>query len=247
MCTLIAGLGVLGPRTLLVGANRDESPGRPSAGPGVLRSEPRVVGGRDLKAGGTWLAIRDARMVTALMNRRPDPDDARDPSTFRSRGLLCLDAAAEPGPAPWDPELARALAARDTYGSCTLVGMDVDGTGWAIHAGPRPPSIRRLEPGWHVITHAEADDPREPRTRSLLEALGTRRPGDADAAITLLRDLLRRHGEDGSPPVCLHRDAFPTVSSSILALGAVAAPQYLHAPGPPCITPYADRSELLSS
>ena len=61
MCTLILARDVLGPRTILIGANRDERSSRPSAPPGVLRSEPRVVGGMDRQAGGTWLAVREGR------------------------------------------------------------------------------------------------------------------------------------------------------------------------------------------
>jgi len=255
MCTLIAGIGVLGPGTLLVGANRDESPTRPSAEPGVLLEELRVVGGRDLKAGGTWLAIRDARRVTALMNRRPHPDDRRDPATFRSRGLLCLEAAALPS-APTsrradagavDAWLASVLelARRDPYGDCTLVGLRTDGEGWAMRIGRLPTAVTRLAPGWHVITHQEINDPDEPRTRWLMDQLRDERPADLSTAIGLLQALLTRHGEDGSPPVCLHRDIFPTVSSSILALGDLSIPRYLHASGPPCVTEYRDRSALL--
>src|SRR5437867_13431926 len=94
MCTLILGLGVLGPGSLLLGANRDESPERPSADPGVLFRSPRVVGGRDLVSGGTWLAVREARFVTAAMNRRPVVGDTRAPATLRSRGWVCSDAGA---------------------------------------------------------------------------------------------------------------------------------------------------------
>src|SRR2546427_12133355 len=98
MCTLILGLGIMGPGSLLLGANRDESPKRASADPGVLLASPRVVGGRDLVSGGTWLAVREARFVTALMNRKPVAGDRRDPATLRSRGMLCLDVAAGGNP-----------------------------------------------------------------------------------------------------------------------------------------------------
>jgi uncharacterized protein with NRDE domain len=246
VCTLILGMEVLGPNTLLLGANRDESPARPASGPGVLREEPRVVGGRDLLAGGTWLAVRENRFVAALMNRRPDPADPRDPASFRSRGLLCLETAAAPGLSFLDAALGSFR--RHAYGNCTLVGVGVDGEAWWIHGGRSGgiPVARPIARGWHVIAHADLDDPSEPRTRAVAEALGARLPSDVDAAVDRIADLLRRHGEDGGPPVCLHGDRFPTVSSSILALGAVGEPRYLHAQGPPCTTPYVDCSALLS-
>jgi len=247
MCTLIAGLDVLEPGTLVLGANRDESPGRPSSDPTVLRSDPRVIGGRDLKAGGTWLATRESRFVTALMNRPRAPDDPRNPSTFRTRGLLCLEAAErEDGTGASFLAGALDLVQSHPHGHCTLVGIAVGGEAWAIHVGHRPPVVMALSPGWHVITHQDLDDPDEPRTRSLMEALRNRTPRNVGAAIELLQSLLHRHGDEMTPAVCLHRDVFPTVSSSILALGAVGPPLYLHASGPPCVTPYRDHSALLS-
>jgi Transport and Golgi organisation 2 len=267
VCTLIVGLEVLGPGTLLLGANRDESPARPTAGPGALVERPRVVGGRDLVSGGTWLAVREARFVSALMNRRPIPGDERDPATLRSRGLLCLDAAAtgppldapaaiDPGTGePHPPRLDAALRLLHAghYAHCTLVGIGLD-AGWAIHAGhvvahgslPATPKVTPVTAGWHVITHKDLDDPDEPRTHWLLERLHDAQPGNVDEGFALLGSLLRGHGEGGEPPVCLHRDRFPTVSSSLLAIGNLGAPRYLHAPGPPCATPYEDFSALLA-
>lgn len=247
MCTLILGLEVLGENTLLLGANRDESPDRPAAGPEVLLPEPRVVGGRDLQSGGTWLAAREGRFVTALLNRRPDPADPRDPGGLRSRGLLCLETASAPGLSFLD--VALESFRQHAYGHCTLVGVGVDGEAWWIHGGRNAalPVARPIARGWHVITHGDLDDANEPRTRALLAALGDRVPAGVDAAVEKLAALLRLHGEDGSSPVCLHRERFPTVSSSILALGALGTPRYLHAPGPPCTTSYEDHSELLST
>ncbi len=261
MCTLILGLEVLGPGTLVLGANRDESPERPTRGPGILAERPRVIGGRDLVSGGTWLAVREGRFVSALMNRRPIPGDVRDPSTLRSRGLLCLDAAATgpptPGPASIDPgtgeprpeelDAALRLLHRDAYAHCTLVGVRSDGAGWAIHAGHgADPVVSPITPGWHAITHRDLDDAGEPRTARLRSALDGARSGSVDETLDLLASLLRGHGGDGVPPVCLHRERFPTVSSSLLALGAVESPRYLHAPGPPCVTAYEDHSALLA-
>jgi len=243
MCTLILGLGILGPGSLLLGANRDESPRRPSSDPAVLVETPRVVGGRDLVSGGTWLAIREARFVAALMNRRPSAGDTRDPKTLRSRGLLCLDAAA----AASHLDAAVRLLRRDSYAPCTLVGLGVDGEAWAIQAGPEEPRAHPIARGWHVITHQDLDDPHEPRTRWILDDIAEKRSGTAEEALDLMTGYLRWHGDESRPAVCLHREAFPTISSSLIALGAPGGPRYLHAPGPPCVTPYRDYTPLLSN
>jgi len=239
MCTLILGLSVLGPGSLVLGANRDESPKRASADPRVLVQSPRVVGGQDLVSRGTWLAIREARFVTALMNRRPLASDRRDPSKLRSRGLLCLDAAVG-----GDLEGALMVAVRDAYAPCTLVGVGAGREAWAIQVGPEKPRVRPMDRGWHVITHKELDDPDEPRTKWILEDIAGNEPASVEDAFELMSGYLRWHGDAKRPAVCLHRETFPTVSSTLLALGVPDA-RYLHAPGPPCTTPYQDVTTLL--
>jgi hypothetical protein len=251
MCTLILGLGILGPGSLLLGANRDESPDRPSADPSMLSERPWVVGGRDLVSGGTWLAVREARFVTALMNRRPVPGDERDVMTLRSRGLLCLEVACSTSDQSASfLDRALALLRRDSYAHCTLVGVGVDGEAWALHAGAGPgdPATTPVARGWHVITHQDLDDPAEPRTRWLMRRLEGEMPRSVEEAVELMMGLLRAHGDEqgGAPPVCLHREIFPTVSSSIVALGVAGRERYLHAPGPPCTTEYRDFTPILS-
>jgi hypothetical protein len=247
MCTLILGLGILGPGSLFVGANRDESPKRPAADPGVLVDHPRVLGGRDLVSGGTWLAIREGTFVTALMNRRPAPGDTRDPALFRSRGLLCLDvAAARDSDSHLDAALR--LVRRDSFAPCTLVGVGLDGEAWTLEAGAADPRVRAIAPGWHVITHQDVDDATEPRTRWILEDIAEKRPATRDEAFEVMAGYLRWHGSEERPAVCLHREVFPTVSSTLLALGAgvPGGPAYRHAAGPPCVTPYQDYTSLLT-
>lgn len=242
MCTLILGLGILGPGSLVLGANRDESPKRPSEDPGVLLESPRVVGGRDLVSLGTWLAIREARFVTALMNRRPEAGDKRRTADLRSRGLLCLDAAAS-----GDLEGALMVAVRNAYAPCTLVGMSAGRESWAMRVGRDKPVVRSMNRGWHVITHQELDDPDEPRTKWILEDIVGEVPGSVDEAFDLLAGYLRWEGGEGRPAVCLHRENFPTVSSTLLALGiSRGAVSYRHSPGPPCTTPYQDVTPLLT-
>jgi len=245
MCTLILGLGILGPGSLVLGANRDESPKRPSADPGVLMESPRVVGGRDLVSGGTWLAIREGTFVTALMNRRPPPGDKRNPASFRSRGLLCLDVAAAGG-ADSHLDAALLLVRRDSFAPCTLVGVGLDGEAWTLEAGAGEPRVRAIAPGWHVITHQDLDDVSEPRTRWVLEDIAEKRPATPAEAFDLMAGYLRWHGSEDRPAVCLHREVFPTVSSTLLALGARGGPKYRHASGPPCVTQYQDYTSLLT-
>lgn len=94
MCLLVV-LSRLEPGLpLVVAANRDERYERPAVPVTVLRpSGPRILGGRDLQAGGTWLAVNEHGVVAGLTNR---PTEAgRDPSK-RSRGVLPLAMAERP-------------------------------------------------------------------------------------------------------------------------------------------------------
>ncbi|MET7331857.1 NRDE family protein [Nonomuraea sp. NPDC005650] len=88
MCTLIVRPG----RTLTLMGVRDEFTDRPWEAPAEHWPEhPGLFGGRDLKAGGTWLAVNPAaRRAAALLNGhgRPVPEKDR-----LSRGHLPLRAA----------------------------------------------------------------------------------------------------------------------------------------------------------
>ena len=69
MCLLIALSRVLPDAPLLVAANRDERYDRPAEAITVLRDRgPRILGGRDQVAGGTWLAVNEHGVLAGLTN-----------------------------------------------------------------------------------------------------------------------------------------------------------------------------------
>lgn len=242
MCTLIIGRDVLGPRTVLLAANRDESPGRPSDSPRILTGSPRVVGGRDRLAGGTWLAVCEGPAVVALLNRRdPAIESGAGPPERRSRGLLALDVAAS---AEEGVDRALALARGARYAPFTLLFASPR-VCWAIAHDPAgEPYVVHVTEGWHVLTHQELDDPTEPRAAYLVKRLSGYHPGSPAEAEARVTSLLREHGKDGTPPVCLHQGRMVTVSSSIVSLSESGA-SYRHAEGPPCERPFDDQSRLL--
>ncbi len=243
MCTLIIGWNVLGPGTLLVAANRDEDPGRPAEGPRVLRSSPRIVGGLDRHAGGTWLAIRERRLLVAVLNRH-DPRPAPPGPPPPSRGLLALGvAAAGEGRPDHAAEAARLLLAADAYAPCSLVIAGPDGAWLASRDRGSAPRVGPLAPGWHALTHAELDDPREPRAAWLVRELAAFAPRSADEALEGLEGWLARHGGPG-PAVCLHDGPMVTVSTSRVWLTRDTA-RYLHGEGPACRARLDDHSHLL--
>jgi len=280
MCTLILGVDVVAPASVLLAANRDEDPGRPADPPGVLSESPRLVGGRDRRAGGTWLAVRERRAVVALLNRRDHSGEPAPPVPGRrSRGALVLDVAsaaedeppprlpADPpgvlrGPGPTGSSLALAALRRamascllSRYSPCSLVFASPEASWWMALEGdappwcrgrPRTPRFHAIAPGWHVLTHADLDDPGEPRTARLVRELAGFAPGSLAEAQERLDALLASHGDEarGLPPVCLHHGGMVTVSSSRVWLAAGDA-RYRHAEGRPCEHPLEDVSGLL--
>jgi uncharacterized protein with NRDE domain len=239
MCTLVFGLDVLGPRTILVATNRDEDPARASEPPQVLSREPLVVGGRDAVAGGTWLALRaDTPAVAMLLNRR-DPTPGK--TGRRSRGLLTLDVATASDPR----ERALAEAAIGHYAPCSFLWLS-PGDSWhlSIRAG-RAPSLEPIAPGWHAITHFEMNDATDPRATSILARLASWKPQSHADAEARLHAIITSHGSGGAPAVCLHEGRAPTVSAAMLWL-APGEVSYKHAQGRPCVTPFEDWTHLVT-
>jgi len=235
---------------VFVAANRDEDPARPSAPPAVLRDEPRVVGGRDLLKGGTWLALRGRRAAVAMLNRRAEPDAAPG---RRSRGLLALDVA---GAGDGHPEAALRFAERAArtgeFAPFSLLYASPEGSWLLANDGSGAREPLRIAPGWHVITHADLDDASEPRTRWLTRQLAGYAPANPAEAERGLLALLSAHGDEAPargepvPPVCLHAGRMRTVSASIVLLAADGA-RYVHIEGRPCTGVALDCTHLLEA
>ena len=239
MCTLILARDVLGAGTLLVAADRDEDPARPSEAPQILHESPRIVGGRDVRAGGTWLAVRggETPAIAALLNRRPR---AEAPSGLRSRGELPLRVLRAV-----DPRVeAVAISGEAAYTPCTLVYADRRACWLLVIPHDGAPRIVDVAPGWHAITHAEINDPLEPRAHFLHTTLRGWHPPSPHEAMARASALLASHGGGSRPAVCLHDGPVRTVSASRVWLGHDEI-RYAHVEGRPCEHAFTDLTSLL--
>jgi len=240
MCTLIA-LHRPYPRVpLLVAANRDEYLDRPAAGPALgEHGARRVLAPRDLRAGGTWLGLNDCGVFAALTNRpNPKPDPAR-----RSRGLLVLDALAQPT-AGRAAEALAALPAR-AYNPFNLFVSDGEEAFVAVYQdGPR---VTELAPGVHVIGNADPDDRSAPKIARLLDAAERVAAGPREWWLEGLAAVCRGH--DGEGPLgaaCVHHGGYGTRSSTLLRIdGDPARSELRFSDGPPCRTDLRDLTPLL--
>lgn len=147
---------------LVLAGNRDEFHDRPSAPLANWPDAPGVHGGRDLRAGGGWLALSAAGRLAAVTNvREPVPG-----ASLRSRGALVTQFLTGRDGAT---DAARALMPQAAaYGAFNLLlydGADLS------YAGNRPqPHWQAVAPGLHGLSNAALDTP-WPKTLRLRGAL----------------------------------------------------------------------------
>ncbi len=148
MCLLVV-ISRLSPEfPLVVAANRDERFDRPAIAMTLLsKDNPRILGGRDEQAGGTWLAVNERGVTAGLTNRR-DPS-GRDPSK-RSRGELPLALTRCSSARHAVDEFVPRFRPIDYNPAWLLVG-DRDSLFAVDMSQGRTPSVKELGPGAYVL------------------------------------------------------------------------------------------------
>ncbi len=246
MCTLAIYFQASRDFPVVVAANRDEFYDRPATGPTRLGNDPWIMGGRDVRAGGTWLGVNAHDVVAGIVNRRSTtpPDPSR-----RSRGLLCLQALEQHSVA------AACARVRDDPGALyNAFNLLVASPAAAYIIGNISGAIVQstLAPGLHLLTNLELNDPECPRIAKSYRLF-------EDAAADLAHDTLQRFLgrlrailSDHSTPLdprapfpannlCVHTEQFGTRSSTVLMYAAGARRfRMWHAAGPPCETEYIE-------
>jgi uncharacterized protein with NRDE domain len=254
---------------LIVAANRDERLDRPATAATVLQAQaPRIVGGRDDEAGGTWLAVNEHGLVAGLTNR--PSQQGRDPSK-RSRGELPLALARHPNAEDAVEDLLQRFRPDDYNPSWLLVGdrtslLYVDMTG-----GERP-EVRALPPGIHILENnpIDAGSAKQRHVMAMLRSTELGRGGFEPAGQDLadlepgrlaperLRSVLADHSipadHDELPDgvgeavlaACVHTERYGTRSAALIRVlaGEGALPEVAVADGHPCTAPLRDVGAL---
>lgn len=238
MCTVILAHRVIDGSPVLLGANRDEQLDRPAAPPAIRDDGPlTTVSPRDLKAGGTWLGVNAAGVLSAITNRYGKP---ADPSR-RSRGEL-VDRALAAASANAAATSIAELTAGD-YNPFHLLCVDAQTAKLVWSDGERM-SLVDVDPGLLVLTERSlgaAQNKRKERVLGQCRQLLSR--GELDEAH--LAEVLSQREPDSIDSTCVDMPSlnYGTRSSTIVRLGAQR--RLLHADGAPCETDYRDLSELL--
>ncbi len=246
MCTLAVYTDTWSDLPLVVAANRDEFYERPAVAPQRLGGGD-AFGGRDLRAGGSWLAVGRHGLVVGVLNRRTEAPP--DPSCS-SRGALCVALAEQTS---MDGAINLLRDQRPTrYNPFNLLIAD---RRCAVVAQNRADelSIEVLEPGLHLLTNLDLNDiecQRISRSTHRFAELVPRYEASRDRAklVDDLHLILADHHialDDRKPTdqLCIHTNQYGTRSSSLISLDDHGDVRFLHAPGPPCRTAYG-RVEL---
>ena len=88
MCLIFLSINQHPSYKLIIAANRDEFYNRQTAPAGYWKDYPTILGGRDLEAQGTWMAMNKSGKISMVTNYR-DPKNI-DPHA-PSRGQLVSD------------------------------------------------------------------------------------------------------------------------------------------------------------
>ena len=260
MCLLVVAWHHTERWPLVVGANRDEWLDRPATAITILRdAEPRILGGRDERAGGTWLAVNEHGVVCGLTNR--PVADGPDPGR-KSRGRLPL-VAAEARTAEEGAEVLAAEAATGAYNPAWLLVGDRRSLYYLAVDPEGATRPERLGLGIHVLENAALGAPsvKVDHVRSALSRADVAGTPLWEALPGVLRDHTVIDTEDGPPRFrdgrerraatlapCVHTDGYGTRSSALVRVGDddALAPDLLVADGPPCTTPFVDARRLWS-
>ena len=247
MCLLVVAFQVVEDAPLIIAANRDERYDRQATPLTVLApAGPRILGGRDELAKGTWLAVNEHGVVAGLTNK--PAAEGRDPAK-RSRGEIPMALAAEASAADAVDAL-RATLTPESFNPCWVLVGDRDSLHYVDMTDPDGARSESLPPGVHILENKPLGEPsaKVEHVRDLAGELGSR---SAAEALLRLRAVLRNHVIP-PPPVedseagllgaqvaacCVHTEIYGTRSSMLIydPVSPDVEPQVWASSGPSCV------------
>ncbi len=162
MCLVVIAWRAHARYPLIVAGNRDEFHERPSASAGWWDDAAHVLGGRDLVAGGSWLAVSRSGRFAVVVN---DPRRPPGPQYTASRGHLVREFVA--GNRPSGRYLDGVAVNEARYaGFCLILGTRVQLRGfatsrdgsphrWTLRAGVSALSNSPLDSPWPKVAYVE--------------------------------------------------------------------------------------------
>ncbi len=151
MCLILIAYRASSRYPLVIAANRDEAYARPALPAERWTDAPGVYGGRDMEAGGGWLAISVAGRYAALTNFR---EGGRRDSSLQTRGALVADyVRGEAAPLAY---LEQVHQRRTAYNGFSMLAGDADDLYFYSNRGN---GVRKVAPGVHGLSNHLLDEP----------------------------------------------------------------------------------------
>jgi len=186
MCLIALSVGQHPGYPLILAANRDEFHARPTKEAHWWPDKPDIVGGRDLQAGGTWLALHRTGRFATVTNYR----DAKAPEKgHRSRGHL-VTAYLDSNLSPTE---YLATIDEDSFAGFNLIVGTRDEVAYLSN---REDGTRKLQPGTYGLSNALLDGPWHKVERSKERLAAVVASGDVNDT-----QLMRLMNDRGKAPV----------------------------------------------
>ena len=212
MCLILVAHKVVDELPLVIAANRDEFHARPTQKAGWWPDDRNLLGGRDLQAGGSWLAVHREGRFASVTNYR-DADSV--PRGKRSRGFLVTEFL-QGNASPLD--FVESIDDSDYAGFNLLV---TDGDSLAYRSN-RSSEWGELSPGIYGLGNATMDTSWEKverskaRLRSLIDAASV----NDSSLLNLLAD--RKKG----PVDEVQSDRLPFATAHAITAPFIVLPEY---------------------
>jgi len=224
MCLVLFSFNLHPEYQYVVVGNRDEFYNRPTQPLGFWKDDPRILAGRDLAGGGTWLGVTRNLKLGVLTNYR-------DPSSLKknapSRGNLVRDFLT--GEICPETYLEKVRKRGDRYNGFSLLVGNKDQLWFYSNRGEGP---KMISPGFYGLSNHFLDTPwpKVTKSRSSLNAILSERKINKEAVFKVLADR-QYPPEDRLPdtgvgkkwerilsPIFICSNSYGTRSSSILLI-----------------------------
>jgi uncharacterized protein with NRDE domain len=149
MCLVVFAWNAHPDYKLILAANRDEFHGRPSQDAHWWPDHSHILAGRDLQAGGTWLAMARSGRFATVTNYR---EQQKVQAGLRSRGEIVTNFVSDDVDAM---TFVSSIAGED-YAGVSVLAVDLSNICYVSNRGDEPVS---LAPGVYGLSNASLDTP----------------------------------------------------------------------------------------
>lgn len=224
MCLIVFSYKKYPDYPFIFAANRDEFYSRPTSPAHVWNTSPKILAGKDEKAGGTWLGITEKGRFAALTNYRQMDDIKKDTI---SRGIIVKDfLLSEQNPRKYLTDLQNK---GELFNGFNLIAGYLDDLYYITN---KKEGVYKIKPGNHAISNAflntswpkteevsdkfeEILDNEPPDEQKLFEILQSEKTYPAD----MLPDTgLPKETEKAVSSIFIKTENYGTRSSTVLTL-----------------------------